>query len=131
MKKFKEFLDEVTKVALYTHPETLGADVHSTNTGLPNPVKNIPMHKLHPTEPESKMKQPGSSQVHKKLIGAIKTGSDIPPITVIPHPTINGHYQVVDGHHRLYAGKSAGARTMKSEIVPSKNVSTNPNKWEG
>jgi hypothetical protein len=131
MKKFKEFLYEITKVTMYTHPETLGADVNSDNTGKPNPIKHIPMANLHPTEPESKMKQAGSKQGYKKLVGAIKTGANIPPITVTPHPTIPGHYNVVDGHHRLYAGKTAGVRTMKSEIVPTKNVSVNPNKWEG
>jgi hypothetical protein len=46
------------------------------------------MSNLHPTEPESKMKSSGSKQGHKSLVGAIKTGATIPPITVVPHPTI-------------------------------------------
>lgn len=131
MKPFKEFMLEITKVIMYTHPETLGANVNSDNTGKPNITKHIPMRNLHPTEPESKMKQAGSKQIHKKLVGAIKTGTKIPPLTVIPHPRLSGHYNVVDGHHRLFAGKKAGSRTMKSGIVPSKDVSINPNKWEG
>ena len=35
MKHFKEFMLEITKVTMYTHPETLGADVNSDNTGKP------------------------------------------------------------------------------------------------
>jgi hypothetical protein len=36
MKTLKGFMLEITKVTMYTHPETLGADVHSDNTGLSN-----------------------------------------------------------------------------------------------
>jgi len=133
MKTFKEFVLEITKVIMYTHPETLGADVHSDNTGLPNQIRHIPMSNLHPTEPKSKMRQAGSMQIHKNLVGAIKTGgtASIPPITVVPHPTILGHYNVVDGHHRFYAGQTAGTQTMPCAITPTKNVTTNPDKWEG
>ena len=131
MLRFKEFiLQEATKVTLYTHPETPGADVSSDNMGKPNPIKHIPISKLHANEPESKMKQAGSWQNHKQLIGAVKTGKNIPPITVTPHPTKPGHYTVVDGHHRFFASQTAGRRTVKSEIVPPKNVNRISDKYE-
>ena len=129
-KTFKELMLEVTKVALYTHPETAGADVKDTtsNTKI---IKDIPLSKLHANEPESKMKQAGSKQNLKSLVGAIKSGETVPPITAIKHPTIDGHYLVVDGHHRLFAHKNAGSRTIKAEVVPEKHITTIDTKWEG
>lgn len=130
MKTFKELMLEVTKVTVYTHPETAGADVTSTksNTKI---IKDIPLSKLHANEPESKMKQAGSTQNMKSLVGAIKSGKTVPPITAIKHPTIDGHYLVVDGHHRLFAHKNAGSRTIKAEVVPEKHITTTDTKWEG
>ena len=128
MKTYKQFITEISKVTLYTHPDTTGADVSDTNSNA-NHIKDIPLHKLHPNEPKSKMKQPGSSQIHHKLIGAIKSGSTIPPIKVIPHPNIQGHYLVVDGHHRFFASQTAGKRTIRAHIIPSKNVTVDSNRW--
>jgi uncharacterized ParB-like nuclease family protein len=130
MKTFKEFMMEVTKVVIYTHPETAGADVHDTvsNTKI---IKHIPLSKLHANEPESKMKQAGSKQNLKSLVGAIKSGESVPPITVIKHPSIDGHYLVVDGHHRYFANKTAGSRTIRAEVVPEKHITSIDTKWEG
>ena len=130
MIKFKEFiLQEATKVTLYTHPETRGADVSSNNMGKSNPIKHIPISRLHANEPKSKMRQPGSLQNHKQLVGAIKSGKRIPPITVTPHPTIPGHFKIVDGHHRFFAAQTAGERTVEAEVVPSKNVTVVSDKY--
>ena len=95
MLTFKQFiLQESTKVTLYTHPETPGADVSTDNKGKPNPIKHIPISKLHANEPKSKMRKAGSLQNHKQLVGAIKTGKNIPPITVTHHPTKIGRAHV-------------------------------------
>lgn len=81
---------EGSQATVYTHPDTLGADVIQTNTGLSDQIKYLPLSKLIANEPESKMKQAGSKQAFKKLIGLIKSGVEIPPITVTKHPSMPG-----------------------------------------
>lgn len=87
--------------------------------------KHIPLHKLMPYENSSeKIKGIKSRQTVDSLVNTIKSGKKhtIPPITVMKHPVMSGHYIVLDGHHRYEAHKKANSRLVSSEIVPDKNM---------
>lgn len=116
---------EGSQATVYTHPDTLGADVIQTNTGLSDQIKYLPLSKLIANEPESKMKQAGSKQAFKKLIGLIKSGVEIPPITVTNHPSMPGLYLILDGHHRFFAAKVAGGQSHKSRDYTGKECKNN------
>lgn len=45
---------------------------------------------------------------HEGLIASIREVGVLQPLTVAPHPTLQGDYTVIGGHHRLAAAKKAG-----------------------
>ena len=59
-------------------------------------------------------------KVHEGGVGryaeSIKSGKDVKPIIVIKHPK-KDEYAVLDGHHRFWAHKHAGAETVRCVVV--------------
>ena len=106
------------KVKLHTDPDYFGAEID--NSGFDSlPVIDIPTHKLVGFEPDDKMNQPKSQANVKKIVAGLKKGNKLPPILVRKH---NRGYQVLDGHHRFYAYKLLGIKSIPARIVPDKDI---------
>jgi hypothetical protein len=106
------------KVKLYTNPGYFGAEVD--DTGFDSlPAVNIPTNQLVGFEPDNKMNQPKSKANVEKIVADLKKGNKLPPILVRKYK--NG-YQVLDGHHRFWAYKLLGVKSIPSRIVPDSAI---------
>jgi len=106
------------KVKLHTDPGYFGAEVD--DTGFDSlPVVNIPANKLVGFEPDSKMNQPKSQANVEKIVAGLKKGDKLPPLLVRKYK--NG-YQVLDGHHRFWAYKLSGTKSIPVRIVADKDI---------
>jgi hypothetical protein len=106
------------KVKLYTDPGYFGAEVD--DAGFDSlPVVNISADRLVGFEPDSKMNQPKSQANVKKIVAGLKKGDKLPPLLVRKYK--NG-YQVLDGHHRFWAYKLSGTKSIPVRIVADKDI---------
>ena len=106
------------KVKLYTDPSYFGAEVD--DTGFDNlPIVNISANQLVGFEPDAKMNQPKSRANVEKIVAGLKQGAKLPPLLVRKYK--NG-YQVLDGHHRFWAYKLLGVKSIPSRIVPDEDI---------
>ena len=106
------------KVKLYTDPSYFGAEVD--DTGFDNlPIVNISANQLVGFEPDDKMNQPKSKANVEKIVAGLKQGAKLPPLLVRKYK--NG-YQVLDGHHRFWAYKLLGVKSIPSRIVPDEDI---------
>jgi len=106
------------KVKLYTDPGYFGAEID--DTGFDNlPIINISANQLVGFEPDSKMNQPKSRANVEKIVAGLKQGAKLPPLLVRKYK--NG-YQVLDGHHRFWAYKLLGVKSIPSRIVPDEDI---------
>jgi len=110
-------LNEEDKITLHTDPNYYGADVG--NYKAKGPTLNIPTHKLVGFEPDKKMELPKSKANVEKIVAGIKNNDPIPPILVRKH---EDGYQVVDGHHRFWAHKTLGSKTISAKLVPHSDI---------
>jgi hypothetical protein len=118
--KQKQFEQGVAegKVKLHTDPGYFGAEVD--DTGFDSlPVVNILANKLVGFEPDSKMNQPKSQANVEKIVAGLKKGDKLPPLLVRKYK--NG-YQVLDGHHRFWAYKLSGTKSIPVRIVADKDI---------
>jgi hypothetical protein len=114
------------KITLSTDPNWYGADVGDYKaTG---PVVNISAAKLVGFEPDEKMSQPKSKANVKKIVAGLKKGDKLPPILVRKY---KDGYQVVDGHHRFWAYKLLGIKSIPSQIVPDEDIIVKENFADG
>ena len=104
---------EKDKIILSTDPNWYGAEVGDYKAS--GPVVNISAAKLVGFEPDEKMSQPKSKANVKKIVAGLKKGDKLPPILVRKY---KDGYQVVDGHHRFWAYKLLGVKSIPSQIVP-------------
>lgn len=106
------------KVKLHTDPGYFGAEVD--DTGFDSlPVVNIPANKLVGFEPDSKMNQPKSQANVEKIVAGLKKGDKLPPLLVRKY---KDGYQVLDGHHRFWAYKLSGTKSIPVRIVADKDI---------
>lgn len=106
------------KVKLFTDPDYFGAEVD--DAGFDRlPVINIPTDQLVGFEPDAKMNQPRSRANVRKILAGLKRGDRLPPVLVRKYK--NG-YQVLDGHHRFWAYKVLGIKSIPSRIVPARDI---------
>jgi hypothetical protein len=106
------------KVKLFTDPDYFGAEVD--DAGFDRlPVINIPTDQLVGFEPDAKMNQPRSRANVRKILAGLKRGDSLPPVLVRKYK--NG-YQVLDGHHRFWAYKVLGIKSIPSQIVPARDI---------
>jgi hypothetical protein len=106
------------KIKLYTDPGYFGAEVD--DAGFDSlPVVNISADRLVGFEPDSKMNQPKSQANVKKIVAGLKKGDKLPPLLVRKYK--NG-YQVLDGHHRFWAYKLSGTKSIPVRIVADKDI---------
>ena len=105
------------KITLSTDPNFYGATVG--NYQATGPIVNIPANKLVGFEPDDKMNQPKSKANVKKIVDGLKKGDTLPPLLVRKYK--NG-YQVLDGHHRFWAYKLLGVKSIPAQIVPPEDI---------
>jgi len=106
------------KVKLHTDPGYFGAEVD--DAGFDSlPIVNIPANKLVGFEPDSKMNQTKSQANVEKIVAGLKKGDKLPPLLVRKYK--NG-YQVLDGHHRFWAYKLSGTKSIPVRIVADKDI---------
>jgi len=106
------------KIKLYTDPGYFGAEVD--DAGFDSlPVVNISADRLVGFEPDSKMQQPKSQANVEKIVAGLKKGDKLPPLLVRKYK--NG-YQVLDGHHRFWAYKLSGTKSIPVRIVADKDI---------
>jgi hypothetical protein len=105
------------KIKLSTDPNWYGAEVGDYKaTG---PVINILANQLVGFEPDDKMTQPKSKANVEKIVAGLKKGDKLPPLLVRKYK--NG-YQVLDGHHRFWAYKLVGVKSIPAQLVPAEDV---------
>lgn len=105
------------KIRLSTDPNWYGAEVGDYKAS--GPVVNIPTNRLVGFEPDDKMNQPASKANVEKIVAGLKQGAKLPPLLVRQYK--NG-YQVLDGHHRFWAYKLLGVKSIPAQVVPTEDV---------
>ena len=105
------------KIKLFTDPAWYGAEVG--NYAAQGRVVNIPTDQLVGFEPDKKMQQSSSKANVQRMIASLKSGDKLPPILVRVYK--NG-YQVLDGHHRFWAYKVLGVKSIPAQIVPAEDI---------
>jgi predicted nucleotidyltransferase len=106
------------KVKLYTDPGYFGAEVD--DAGFDSlPVVNISADRLVGFEPDSKMNQTKSRANVEKIVAGLKKGDKLPPLLVRKY---KDGYQVLDGHHRFWAYKLLGVKSIPAQVVPDSDI---------
>jgi hypothetical protein len=106
-----------SKIKLNTDKNWYGAEVGDYKAS--GPVVNIPANKLVGFEPDDKMNQPKSRANVEKIVAGLKQGDKLPPLLVRKFK--NG-YQILDGHHRFWAYKLLGVKSIPAQIVPDSDI---------
>ena len=106
------------KIKLSTDPNYFGA-VGVEKYKATGPQVNIPIKQLVGFEPEDKMRDPKSMAKVDQIAKAVQSKKPIGPILARKYK--NG-YQVIDGHHRFWGHKKAGANFIKAQIVPPEDI---------
>jgi len=83
------------------------------------PIMNIPVRQLVGFEPEDKMKDPKSMAKVDQIAKAVQNRQNMPPILARKYKS---GYQVIDGHHRFWGHRKAGANFIKAKIVPPQDI---------
>ena len=105
------------KITLSTDPDWYGAEVGDYKAS--GPVVNIPANQLVGFEPDDKMNQPKSKANVEKIVAGLKQGDKLPPLLVRKY---KDGYQVLDGHHRFWAYKLLGVKSIPAQIVPAEDI---------
>ena len=106
------------KIKLSTDPKYFGA-VGVEKYKATGPQVNIPIKQLVGFEPEDKMRDPKSMAKVDQIAKAVQSGKTMGPILARKYK--NG-YQVIDGHHRFWGHRKAGADSIKAQIVPPEDI---------
>jgi len=106
------------KITLSTDPSYYGA-IGLENYKATGPVVNIPANQLVGFEPDAKMNQPKSKANVEKIVAGLKQGNKLPPLLVRKY---NNGYQVIDGHHRFWAYKLLGVKSIPAQVVPESDI---------
>ena len=106
------------KIKLSKDPNYFGA-VGLEKYKPTGPVVNIPIRQLVGFEPDDKMRDPKSMAKVNAIAKAVQDKKTIPPILARKYK--NG-YQVIDGHHRFWGQRKAGANAIKAQIVPPEDI---------
>jgi hypothetical protein len=77
----------------------------------------VPMENLHSTKTDEENKEGGDNAPKRMQAAAHGMLAKRPPISVEPHPTKKGHYNVMDGNGTFTAAKKAGWKHMPVNIM--------------
>lgn len=116
-------IDEKITAVISTDPKNMGADVDDDGKNE-EPVISIPLERIVPFEPVSKMREPSSKKNMFNIAKAFRLGHKVDPILV--RKSKDG-YTVIDGHHRFFAAKIAGMKTIRAKILLPKNIEIKEN----
>jgi hypothetical protein len=132
---------ETTRVTIYTSPQSKGAMVDDTFAD--EPVQMLDIDSIINYERASKMDLPASRENMQKILAGIKAGEKMPPVYVREvklkgksNPRWDGNkmlsvggvpnsrfkYQIIDGHHRYWAYKKAGVKTIPAIVVSPEDI---------
>ena len=103
-----------------TDPDNYGTTMNSWNMRERHKVKEIPMSHLVTFEHPDKMRDPKSKQNMMKIAKSYAMGETIPPIMVRKH---ENKFMILDGHHRYFAARLAGKRSIPAIIIPDEKIS--------
>ena len=106
------------KIKLSTDPKYFGA-IGVEKYKATGPQVNIPIKQLVGFEPEDKMRDPKSMAKVDQIAKAVQSKKPMGPILARKYK--NG-YQVIDGHHRFWGHRKAGADSIKAQIVPPQDI---------
>jgi len=119
---------------MYEHPSEIEKKrprkwvmrISEYNTGVEHPsdydFESLPIEIKHLVgfEPDEKMDDVLSAAKVLDMVEAIQNGTyNGPPISVRKY---EDGYQVIDGHHRLYAHKAAGSLTVEVQMIPDEDI---------
>ena len=107
------------KIKLSRDPKYFGAVGLEKYNSNDLPIMNIPVKQLVGFEPEDKMRDPKSMAKVDQIAKAVQNKKPMPPILARKYK--NG-YQVIDGHHRFWGQRKAGANFIKAKIVPPQDI---------
>ena len=117
-----DYIDKVdtseAKIKLSKDPMNFGA-MGLEKYKARGPVINIPTKDLVGFEPEDKMRDPKSMAKVDAIAKAVKDKQPIKPVLVRKYQ--NG-YQIIDGHHRFWGQRKAGASSIKAQVVPDSDI---------
>jgi predicted nucleotidyltransferase len=65
------------------------------------------------------MNQPKSQANVEKIVAGLKKGDKLPPLLVRKY---KDGYQVLDGHHRFWAYKLLGVKSIPAQVVPDSDI---------
>ena len=114
----KEEAVSENKIKLSKDPNYFGA-IGLEKYQPTGPIVNIPIRQLVGFEPDDKMRDPKSMAKVNAIAKAVQDKKTIPPILARKYK--NG-YQVIDGHHRFWGQRKAGANAIKAQIVPPEDI---------
>ena len=106
------------KVIIWTHPHYKGTDLDE-HYWEKKPKTEVPTNKLTSNEP-GKEKQPKAQPTIQYFTKQFQSGKDPTmqkPILVTPK---GSGYLVLDGNHRYFGAKVAGAETVNVVVIPSR-----------
>jgi len=117
-----DYMDKVdtseAKIKLSKDPMNFGA-MGLEKYKARGPVINISTKDLVGFEPEDKMRDPKSMAKVDAIAKAVKDKQPIKPVLVRKYQ--NG-YQIIDGHHRFWGQRKAGASSIKAQVIPDSDI---------
>ena len=117
-----DYMDKVdtseAKIKLSKDPMNFGA-MGLEKYKARGPVINISTKDLVGFEPEDKMRDPKSMAKVNAIAKAVKDKQPIKPVLVRKYQ--NG-YQIIDGHHRFWGQRKAGASSIKAQVIPDSDI---------
>lgn len=119
--KLTDIIKEIIKIKMYPGNQGVDIDMDKSDSDEYSsyPKKDIPLKDLILNEPASKMKSEESVENLRGLVKLLKNGKKLDPILV---RQVGSKYQILDGHHRYFANKMVGNKSVSSIVIPDEDI---------
>lgn len=119
--KLTDIIKEIIKIKMYPGNQGVDIDMDKSDSAeyKSYPKKEIAIQDLVLNEPASKMKSDESVENLKGLVKLLKSGKKLDPILV---REVGSKYQILDGHHRYFANKIVGNKSITSIVIPEQDI---------
>ena len=119
--KLTDIIKEIIKIKMYPGNQGVDIDMDKSDSAeyKSYPKKEIAVKDLILNEPASKMKSEESVENLKGLVKLLKNGKKLDPILV---REVGSKYQILDGHHRYFANKIVGNKSITSIVIPEQDI---------
>lgn len=119
--KLTDIIKEIIKIKMYPGNQGVDVDMDKSDSAeyKSYPKKEISIEDLVLNEPASKMKSDESVKNLKGLVKLLKSGKKLDPILV---RQVGDKYQILDGHHRYFANKIVGNKSISSIVIPEEDI---------